>query len=163
MTRPPNAAADLIPDQRARVNVASFETYAAAQRAVDFLSDRKFPVERVAIVGEGLQTIEQVTGRLDWGRAAGLGLGQGMGMGLFIGLIFAALGLGQGSFVGLVAYGVVIGGVFGVVWGLIGYALSGGRRDFTSIGGMRAREYLLLTDPEVAEGARTLLGELPVP
>lgn len=143
------------------MNVASYETYAAAQRAVDFLSDRKFPVERVAIVGEGLQTIEQVTGRLDWGRAAGLGLGQGMGMGLFIGLIFAALGLGQGSFIGLVAYGVVIGGIFGVVWGLVGYALSGGRRDFTSIGGMRAREYLLLTDPEVAEQARALLGELP--
>ena len=161
MTRPPNPAADLIPDQRARVNVASYETYAAAQRAVDFLSDRKYPVERVAIVGEGLQTIEQVTGRLDWGRAAGLGLGQGMGMGLFIGLIFAALGLGQGSFIGLVAYGVVIGGIFGVVWGLVGYALSGGRRDFTSIGGMRAREYLLLTDPEVAEQARALLGELP--
>jgi hypothetical protein len=84
-----------------------------------------------------------------------------MGMGLFIGLIFAALGLGQGSFIGLVAYGVVIGGIFGVVWGLIGYALSGGRRDFTSIGGMRAREYLLLTDPEVAESARALLSELP--
>lgn len=89
-TRSPNPAADLIPDQRARVNVASFETYAAAQRAVDFRSGREFPVERVAVVGEGLQTIEQGTGRLDWGRAAGLGLG------LFIGLIFAALDWGSG-------------------------------------------------------------------
>jgi uncharacterized protein YjiS (DUF1127 family) len=35
--------------------VASYERYAQTQRAVDHLSDEHFPVERVAIVGEGLQ------------------------------------------------------------------------------------------------------------
>ena len=31
--------------------VASYRTYAEAQRAVDFLSDQRFPVERLSIVG----------------------------------------------------------------------------------------------------------------
>ena len=55
--------------QAARRVVASFERYEEAQRAVDYLSDEKFPVERVAIVGEGLRLVEQVTGRLTWWRA----------------------------------------------------------------------------------------------
>ena len=31
--------------------VATYGSYAEAERAVDFLSDRSFPVERAAIVG----------------------------------------------------------------------------------------------------------------
>ena len=46
-----------------RVVVASYESYPEAQRAVDYLSDRRFPVERVAIVADDLRFVEQVTGR----------------------------------------------------------------------------------------------------
>lgn len=160
MTQPDSRSA-LIPDQRARVGVATYATYPEAQRAVDYLSDQRFPVERTAIVGEGLKTIEQVTGRLDWGRAAGLGFGQGLFLGLFIGLLFGLLGLGGGNLLYAAAYGMVMGAVTGLVWGLVGYALSGGRRDFTSIGGMRADQYVILADSDVAEQARTLLTSLP--
>ncbi|GGM19730.1 general stress protein [Deinococcus aerophilus] len=160
MTQPDPRAA-LIPDQSARITVATYTAYLDAQRAVDYLSDQKFPVERTAIIGEGLKTVEQVTGRLDWGRAAGLGFGQGLFVGLFVGLIFSFLGLGSGNVLFSVAYGMVLGAIFGVVWGLVGYALSGGRRDFTSIGGMRAERYVILADAEVAEQARTLLANLP--
>lgn len=52
----------------ARRTLASFARYAGAQRAVDKLADLKFPVERVAIVAEGLKVVEQVTGRLTYGR-----------------------------------------------------------------------------------------------
>ena len=55
--------------RRSRQTVASYDTYAEAQRAVDYLSDEKFSVEHVAIVAEGLRFVEQVTGRLNWGRA----------------------------------------------------------------------------------------------
>ncbi|MEW6420520.1 MAG: general stress protein [Deinococcota bacterium] len=151
----------LIPDQSTRVNVATYASYAEAQRAVDYLSDQRFPVERIAIVGEGLKTIEQVTGRLDWGRAAGLGFGQGLFIGLFVGLLFSLLGLAGGNVLFVVAYGMVMGAITGLVWGLIGYALTGGRRDFTSIGGMRADRYVVLADAEVAEQARALLANLP--
>jgi heat induced stress protein YflT len=37
-----------------RRSILSTEHYAAAVRAVDWLSDEGFPVERVAIVGTGL-------------------------------------------------------------------------------------------------------------
>ncbi|GAA5512544.1 hypothetical protein Dcar01_01258 [Deinococcus carri] len=160
MTQPDPRSA-LIPDQSARMNVATYATYPEAQRAVDYLSDQRFPVERMAIVGEGLQTVEQVTGRLDWGRAAGLGFGQGLFLGLFIGLLFGLLGLGGGNILYAVAYGMVMGAITGLVWGLVSYALSGGRRDFTSIGGMRAERYVILADADVAEQARTLLSNLP--
>ncbi|MBW3607483.1 MAG: glycine zipper family protein, partial [Actinobacteria bacterium] len=70
-----------------RRSVATFEDYAGAQRAVDALSDRGFPVERVAIVGTGLRYVEQVSGRLTTGRAALAGAGQGALVGLFVALL----------------------------------------------------------------------------
>ena len=60
-----------------RRTIASYPSYADAQKAVDYLSDNKFEVEKTAIVAEGLRFVEQVTGRLNWGvvisRAAGSG------------------------------------------------------------------------------------------
>lgn len=160
MTQPDPRSA-LIPDQSARVNVATYATYPEAQRAVDYLSDQRFPVERTAIVGEGLKTIEQVTGRLDWGRAASLGFGQGLFIGVFVGLLFGLLGLGGGNLIYAGAYGAVMGAITGLLWSLVGYAMSGGRRDFTSTSGMRADRYVILADAEVAEQARALLGGMP--
>ena len=50
--------------------IASFTRYEEAQELVDRLSDNGFPVDRVAIVGRDLQYVEQVTGRMTYGRAA---------------------------------------------------------------------------------------------
>ena len=69
--------------------VATFADYAQAQKAVDYLSDEKFPVEHAQIVGRGLKFVEQVTGRLNWGRALLNGLASGASTGLFIGLLLA--------------------------------------------------------------------------
>ena len=52
------------------VVVATYPDYAAAQQAVDYLSDNKFPVEQTAIVGTDLRLVENVLGRLTTGRAA---------------------------------------------------------------------------------------------
>src|SRR2546423_12865590 len=53
-----------------RRQVAVFDDYADAERAVDYLSDVGFPVQKVAIVGHDLKYVEQVTGRLTyWGAA----------------------------------------------------------------------------------------------
>jgi hypothetical protein len=60
-----------------RRTIATFSSYRDAEAAVDFLSDRRFPVERVAIVGQDLRTVEQVTGRMGYGRAALGGAAQG--------------------------------------------------------------------------------------
>ncbi|AZI43470.1 glycine zipper family protein [Deinococcus psychrotolerans] len=147
---------------KSRVVIATYPDYLQAQRAVDYLSDQKFAVERTAIVGEGLKLVEQVTGRLDWTRALSLGMGQGATTGIFIGLVFAFLGFGgERSFLTLLIDGLLIGVMIGAVWGLLSYALSGGRRDFTSVGGMRADHYSVMADGEVAEQARDLLSGMP--
>lgn len=42
--------------------VASYDDYAAAQAAVDRLSDEGFPVEHLDIIGSDLRLVERVTG-----------------------------------------------------------------------------------------------------
>ena len=46
------------------VQVGSYDSYEQAQAAVDYLSDEKFAVENVTIIGTDLRMIETVTGRL---------------------------------------------------------------------------------------------------
>ena len=62
---------------QARRAVASFPSYQAAEEAVDVLSDQGFPVQRVAIVGRDLHTVEQSTGRMGYAKAALRGAVQG--------------------------------------------------------------------------------------
>jgi hypothetical protein len=44
--------------------VASYGSYEEAQAAVDRLSDERFPLENLDIVGSRLRSVERVTGRL---------------------------------------------------------------------------------------------------
>ena len=53
-----------------------------------------------------------------------------------------------------------IGAAVGAVSGLLAYAATGGKRDFTSNTGIVATSYELLCQPAVAEDARNLLGRL---
>lgn len=145
-----------------RVVVASYESYPEAQRAVDYLSDRRFPVERVAIVAEDLRFVEQVTGRMGYGQAAL----QGAGLGALIGLVFGFfLGLFSLfnpliSAIYLAIIWLIYGAIIGLIVGLIGHALSGGQRDFSSIEGIQAGRYNVMVDEEVADEASELLAGL---
>jgi len=47
--------------------------------------------------------------------------------------------------------------------GLVGHSLSGGQRDFSSIEGIQAGRYNVMTDEEVADEASQLLAELRLP
>src|SRR4051794_1760726 len=69
------------------VQVGSYDRYEQAQAAVDYLSDEKFAVENVTIIGSDLRQIEKVTGRLTWGRVLGAGAAGGAWWGLFVGLL----------------------------------------------------------------------------
>jgi hypothetical protein len=144
----------------ARTTVATYGTYREAERAVDVLSDKGFPVERAAIVGTGLKTVEQIAGRLTTGRAALLGAGQGAMVGLLFGLLFGLFFNGP-TFFGVVAYGLVAGTLFGATFGAVGQALSGGRRDFASVTAMQAERYELQVDQEVSAQAKQILAEPP--
>ena len=143
-----------------RRTVASYGRYDEAERAVDRLADANFPVERVAIVGQDLQTIEQVTGKLDLPGAAWRGALSGAVPGALIGWLFGLFSWADPLVNGLLLalYGLIIGAVIGAVIGAIVYAMQGGRRDFASVTVMRPQRYEVVVDDEVAEQAARLLG-----
>jgi hypothetical protein len=138
-----------------RTVVASYSDYGRAQRAVDFLSDEKFPVEHVAIIGTGLKLVETVTGRLTAGRAALAGAAAGLWFGLLIGLFVAIFSTGA-----LILWGAIWGLIAGAIFGLIAYAMTGGRRDFVSSKDLRADTYDIAVNSSHAEAARSTLARL---
>src|SRR5512144_1990669 len=125
-----------------------YTKYEEAQRAVDFLSDHEFPVENCMIVGTDLRQVERVTGRLTTGRVALGGLLSGVCLGLFVGLIFSLFGSGNGA--AIIASTAVFGALFGVIWALVGYAATRGRRDFTSVSQVVATRYEVRLEHEHA-------------
>ncbi|WP_228266603.1 general stress protein [Ornithinimicrobium ciconiae] len=142
------------------MSLGVFDKYEDAQKAVDFLSDREFPVENCMIVGTDLRQVERVTGRLTTGRVALAGIVTGVWMGLFVGLIFALFAPSGDAFM-TVLWAMLFGGVFALVWALIGQALTRGQRDFTSVSQVIATRYEVLTEHKFAQQARDLLVELP--
>ena len=140
--------------------VASYTSYAEAQRAVDFLSDEKFAVEHVRIVGSDLRMIEQITGRLNWGRAALSGLSAGAWLGLMVGLILWLITSDSAGVVATLLWGLFWGAVFGLVFGVARYAMSGGQRDFTSRSTTLPSRFDVMVDVPVAEEAMQILSRL---
>src|SRR6476619_4345888 len=114
------------------VQVGSYDSYERAQAAVDYLSDEKFAVENVTIIGSDLRMIEQVTGRLTTGRAIAAGAAGGAWWGLFVGLLLGIFSSSNGGWIGSLLTGLLIGVVFGAAFGGMGYAATRGQRDFTS-------------------------------
>ena len=145
-----------------RVAVASYDSYAEAQRAVDHLSDERFPVERVSIVAEDLRFVEQVTGRRGYGQALLGGAASGAVVGAFFGFFLGLLSIFDPvvSALILALYGLIFGAILGAILGLVSHALTGGQRDFSSVGGMEADHYDVMADEEVAEEAQRLLSGL---
>ena len=139
------------------VQVGSYDTYEQAQAAVDHLSDEKFPVENVTIIGSDLRMVERVLGRMTLGRAVGAGAAGGAWWGLFVGLLLGIFAATGGAWIGSVIAGLLIGLVFGAVFGWIGYAATRGRRDFTSTSRIVAGRYDVLCAPPQAEQAREIL------
>lgn len=115
-------------DSRPRRTLASYPTYAEAERAVDWLSDQGFAVEHVAIVGKGLRSVEQVAKRMTAGRAALVGAGEGALIGALFAFLFGIFFTGP-EFGALLLYAVVVGALFGALGPEVA---SGGRRDFVS-------------------------------
>ena len=147
------------PNEPARQVIATFDNYADAERAVDYLSDQRFEVNRVAIVGRDLEYVEQVMGRLNYGGAALRGAGSGALVGLLIGWLFGLFNWVQPlvSALVLAGYGLVFGAIVGALFGLLAHALQRGRRDFHSVSGLLPKYYDVVADVEVADRALQIL------
>ncbi len=142
----------------ARPTLTSFPSYEEAQAAVDKLSDNKFPVEHVSIIGVDLRSVEAVLGRMSWGRAALGGLLMGAWLGVLLGLFVSLFATSEANLWTLVGLGLIYGAAFGIILGLINYAFTGGKRDFVSRSQLVAGRYDVTVDAEQMAAARNILG-----
>jgi hypothetical protein len=145
-------------DVTRRPVLASYDAYADAQKAVDTLSDNGFPVQNTAIVGVDVRIVEAVLGRMSWGRAALSGLGTGAWFGILIGLFVGLFSSTTGGLLPLVGLGLLYGAAFGIVFGLISYAFTRGRRDFISRQQLVASRYDVHCEQAVLAEAKRILG-----
>ena len=141
------------------VSVASYPTYAQAQRAMDYLSDNQFPVDQTAIVGSDLSLVEKVLGRMTTGKSALTGAMTGAWLGLFIGLMFGLFS--RRNWFEVVFTGLGIGAVWGAIFGAIAHAATRGVRDFVSRSSLAAGSYDVMVQAANADQARTMLANLP--
>mgnify|MGYP000948660996 CR=1 FL=1 len=140
-------------------SLAVYSEYEQAQRTVDYLSDHEFPVQNCMIVGTDLKKIERITGRLTAGKVAVGGLLSGLWFGVFVGLLFTIFT--TGSAWSILAQTAVFGALFGLIWALVGYLLTRGPRDFSSVSAVVATRYEVLVEHKHAARARELLAGLP--
>jgi hypothetical protein len=124
--------------------IASFDSYAEAQRALDTLADRQFRVEHASIIGRDVRLVDRVMGRASAGKAALAGLATGAWIGLMVGLVFAIVS--PWAF-GAISVGVLLGGALGARCGLVAHALLGGNRVIESLRTIEAASYELGTGP----------------
>jgi len=140
--------------------VATYDTYLEAQRAVDFLSDKGFPVQNVSIVGSDLRMVENVLGRLTRGRAALAGAATGAWFGLFVGVLVSIFAQADTNTFGLVLSAVLYGAVFGAIFGFVSHTFTRGKRDFTSRSKIVASTYEVRCVWAEADRARELIAQM---
>lgn len=141
-------------------SVGIYQTYAEAQKAVDYLSDQRFEVQNLAIVGTDLKSVERVLGRRNWGTVIGQGVQSGVSTGLLVGLLMLIFAR-PGSILALLLVSLVIGIALGIGFSAAAYAMTRGRRDFTSITQTVATKYEVLCEHKVAAQAREMLQQMP--
>lgn len=138
--------------------IASFAGYEDAAKAVDTLADADFPVENLTIVGTDLKLVEQVIGKLTWGRILAAGAMAGLMLGGMFGLML--LVFLEDTPWQVPASWAVVGALIGAATYAGLYALQGGHRDFASKGRATiATRYGLQCKPEAAARAKAILVE----
>ena len=141
-------------------SVGVYSTYADAQKAVDYLADEKFEVQNLAIVGTDLKSVERVLGRRTWSTVILSGVQSGISTGLLVALVMLIF-VRPTSFLLLLLAALVIGVALGVGFAAAAYAMTGGKRDFTSVTQTVATKYEVLCEHKVAAQAREMLQRLP--
>ncbi len=156
MTDPTARAADLQRVPRGDV-LGTYDTYPEAQDVVDRLAKADFAVANVSIVGNDLKTVERVTRKLSWSRAALEGAGSGAWFGLFIGLLFSLFTPQAGFNWELLIAAILIGAAAGLLFRIAGYGFSRRSRDFDSTRQMLASNYqVIVTDGQLAAAQEAL-------
>jgi len=137
--------------------IGTYETYPEAQAIVDRLAKAEFDVTQVSIVGNDLKTVERVTGKLSWGKAALSGAANGAFIGLFFALLLTLFNPDGAGGLRLIAAVFLITAGVGVVLGLVVYAFTRRRRDFASTQQVLASNYQVVVPSELAAKAQVAL------
>jgi len=139
----------------ARRVIASYDNYVQAEAAVDYLADRRFPVEKIAIVGRDVRLVEQVIGRMTYLRAVLNGAAAGALPGALIGWLFGLFNWIDPltSSLLLALYGLLFGAFVGGLLHVVLYAMQRGRRDFAAVAAMQPTSYDIVVDVDVADQA----------
>lgn len=135
--------------------LGSYETYLEAQSVVDRLAKADLPVISVSIVGSDLKTVERVTGKLTYNRAALAGAASGAWFGLFLGVLLTFTA--TTSAVQYVVAAVIIGAGFGALFSIVTTAFTRRTRDFTSTHQVIASRYDVIVDPTLTLRAQEVL------
>lgn len=153
--RPFGSRARLIPTLPKGEVLSSYESYLEAQSVVDRLAKADFDVRSVAIVGNDLKSVERVTGKLTYNRAAVAGAASGAWFGLFIGVLLT-FGTST-STVQYVLAAIILGAGFGALFAIATTAITRRTRDFTSTHQVLASRYDIVLDPMLISRAQELL------
>jgi len=143
--------------------IGTYDTYPEAQAIVDRLAKAEFDVSQVAIVGNDLKTVERVTGKLSWGKAALSGAANGAFIGLFFALLLTLFNPEGPGGLRLIAAVFLVTAGLGVILGLVAYAFTRRRRDFASTQQVLASNYQVIVPSELAARAQALLAESSQP
>ena len=147
------------PQMPTGTEVASYQTYAQARAAVDFLSDSGFDVSSITIVGTDLHMVERVTGRLTIARASLSGASSGALWGALMGMFMSA-GQNAGGTGLWVGGGIVIGALAGMALSALMFIVRGRNRDLVSSQQVVALRYAILASADI-DRAFTLLQRTP--
>lgn len=141
--------------------LGTYDTYPEAQSVVDRLSKADFDVKQLSIIGNDLKTVERVTGKLTYGRAALAGAASGAWLGLFFGLVLTIFSPPTPQSLSVMGAALLIGAGFGMIFGIVTYAINRRRRDFTSTHQVIASNYQIIIDPSLTAKAQQVLAEHP--
>ncbi|MCS6569199.1 ECF transporter S component [Curtobacterium flaccumfaciens pv. flaccumfaciens] len=136
--------------------LGTYDSYPDAQRVVAKLAEADFPVNQLSIVGNDLKTVERVTGKMTYGRAAIAGALSGLWLGIFFGIVLTLFSPSAG---GLILAAAIIGAAFGMLYGIVSFAITKRQRDFTSVHQVLATNYQIVVNPQLTGQAQRILGE----
>ena len=140
--------------------IGTYDTYPEAQAIVDHLAKADFPVAQVSILGNDLKSVERVTRKLSWSRAALEGALSGAWFGLFLGFLFTFV---TPVFnIGLFVAAILIGAAFGLFFRLVTYAVNRRSRDFDSTKQVLASNYQVLVPKDLSARAKEAIAT-PLP
>ena len=155
MTDPMAAAAPNLQRVPKGEVLGTYDTYLEAQSVVDHLAKADFPVAQVSIVGNDLKTVERVTRKLTWNRAALEGALSGAWFGLFFAVLFSLFA--PTVLWSLFIAAILIGAAAGLFFRLITYAVARRNRDFDSTKQVLASNYQIIVGADSLAQAQQAL------